>query len=339
MLQNFRFARYRFTYTVQEPLKMPAYKGNVFRSRFGYLLRDITCIGGETQCKTRCQFPDRCVYSKCFETPVPDDSPILRGQPFAPHPFILEPPRTQKLDYTPGDTFTCTLTLIGDVINLLPWLVFTFREIGKRRVGIRGKRGQCHLNKVETLPARNSQSTRTIYTAESELLTDDGLILGLDDVMQGAPQVTNEIELEFLTPTSIKVNGRWTDNLTFEHLVRNLLRRVRFLSYFHCGEDLEVDARVLIEAADAVTDVSDFRWIRADRYSYRTEKSVPMGGFIGKVCFTGELEPFLPFIHLGEYLHIGHHTAFGHGQYRLASPTTPPFSGVSQTNRATEGHS
>ena len=317
MLQNFRFARYRFTYTVQEPLKMPVYKGNVFRSRFGYLLRDITCIGSETECKTQCQFPDRCVYSKCFETPVPDNSPILRGQPFAPHPFILEPPRTQKLDYTPGDTFTCTLTLIGDTINLLPWLVFTFREIGKRRVGLRGKRGQCQLDKVESLPASDSEPSQTIYTAETEMLTDDGLILGLNDVMEAAPHVTDEIELEFLTPTSIKVNKQWMRKLTFEHLIRNLLRRIRFLSYFHCGEDLEVDARALIDAAISVKHTSDFRWIRADRYSYRTEKSVPMDGFIGNVRFTGELEPFLPFIFLGEYLHIGHHTAFGHGQYRI----------------------
>ena len=317
MLQNFRFARYRFTYTVQEPLRMPQYKGNVFRSRFGYLLRDITCIGSEAECKTQCQFPDRCVYSKCFETPVPNDSPILRGQPFAPHPFILEPPRTQKLDYTPGDTFTCTLTLIGDTINLLPWLVFTFREIGKRRVGLRGKRGQCQLDKVDSLPASDSRSSQTIYTAESEMLTDDGLILGLNDVMQTVPHVTGEIELEFLTPTSIKVNKQWMRKLTFEHLIRNLLRRIRFLSYFHCGEDLEVDARALIAAAISVKHTSDFRWIRADRYSYRAEKSIPMGGFIGKVRFTGELEPFLPFIYLGEYLHIGHHTAFGHGQYRI----------------------
>ncbi len=314
---------------------MPAYKGNVFRSRFGYLLRDITCIGGETECRTQCQSPDRCVYSKCFETPVPDDSPMLRGQPFAPHPFILEPPRTEKLDYAPGDAFTCTLTLIGEAIDLLPWLVFTFREIGKRRVGIRGKRGQCQLDAVETLPARGNQDIRTIYTAETELLTDDGLVLGIDEIMGSVPDGINAIELEFLTPTSIKVNGRWTDNLTFEHLVRNLLRRIRFLSYFHCGEDLAVDARALIDAAKAVTHVPSFHWIRADRYSYRAEKSVPMGGFIGKVRFTGALEPFLPFIYLGEYLHIGHHTAFGHGQYRI----TPPSSRVSQTIRAAAVHS
>ena len=320
MLKNFRFAQYRFTYTVQEPLKMPAYKGNVFRSRFGYILRDITCIGGEAECKTHCQFPERCVYSKCFETPVPDDSPILRGQPFAPHPFILEPPATEKSDYAPGDTFTCTLILIGDAINLLPWLVFTFREIGKRRVGIRGERGQCQLDKVESFPASNSEPSQTIYTAESEMLTDDGLILGLDDVIQAAPHVTDKIELEFLTPTSIKVNKQWMRKLTFEHLIRNLLRRIRFLSYFHCGEDLDVDAPALIKAASTIRHQSDLRWLRSDRYSYRAEKSIPMGGFIGKIRFTGELEPFSPFISLGEYLHIGHHTAFGFGQYHIISP-------------------
>lgn len=135
--------------------------------------------------------------------------------------------------------------------------------------------------------------------------------------MRSVPNGVDEIELEFLTPTSIKVSGKWTSHLTFEHLIRNLLRRIRFLSYFHCGEDLEVDARAVIDAAKAVTHVSNFHWIRADRYSYRTEKSIPMGGFIGKIRFTGALEPFLPFIYLGEYLHIGHHTAFGHGQYRI----------------------
>ena len=317
MLQNFRFARYRFTYTAQEPLKMPPNKGNVLRGRFGYILRHITCVGTTRECEERCQYPDRCVYSKCFETPVPEDSPILRGQPYAPHPFVLQPPRTGKLDYAPGEIFSCNLTLIGEAINLLPWMVFTFDQIGKQRIGLPDKRGQCQLDKVESLPARGTHYPQTIYTADTEMLTDEGLILQLDDVMHAAPHATDAIELEFLTPTSIKVNGKWTSELTFEHLIRNLLRRLRFLSYFHCGEDLDVDAPGLIKAAGSVTHQLRLNWLRKDRYSYRTEKSVPMGGFIGTSRFSGALEPFLPFIYLGEYLHIGHHTAFGHGQYRI----------------------
>lgn len=293
-------------------------KGNVFRGRFGYLLRYTACIGDTTQsCEKKCQYPDKCVYSKCFETPVPDDSPILQGQPFAPHPFILQPPRTNKLDYAPHDTFTCDLILIGDAINLLPWIVFTFDQMGKRRLGLQGKRGQCLLEKVESLPTCDNQQPQTIYTAETEILTDDGLILRLDNVLDTAPDLTNTIELEFLTPTSIKVNGKWTNALTFEHLIRNLLQRIRFLNYFHCGEDLDIDAHALIKAADSITHQSHLHWLRKDRYSYRTEKSVPMGGFIGKIRFEGNLKPFQPFICLGEYLHIGHHTAFGFGQYRI----------------------
>ena len=317
MLQNFRFARYRLTYTVQEPLKMPQFKGNIFRGRFGYILRDITCMGNEQQCEKQCQFPGKCIYSKCFETPVPADSPVLRGQTYAPHPFVLEPPRTGKLHYAPGDTFSCNLILIGEAIEVLPWIIFAFFRMAEQRIGIRNERGRCQLMKVESLPARDGDACQTIYTAESEMLTDDGLILRLDDVMQAAPPVTDEIQLEFLTPTSIKVNGRWTSNLTFEYLIRNLLRRIRFLSLCHCGEDLDVDAHTLIAAARSVRHTPDLQWLRRDRYSYRAEKSVPMGGFIGRIRFSGELEPFLPFIYLGEYLHIGHHTAFGFGQYRI----------------------
>ena len=298
---------------------MPRYKGNIFRGGFGYILRGITCIGDTEQCAKRCGFPKECVYSKCFETPVPDDSPFLRGQPFAPHPFVLEPPRTGKRDYAPGDTFDCNLILIGEAMNLLPWMVFTFHEMGKRRIGLRGQRGVCQLEKVESLAVQRDHPPQTIYTAETETLTDEGLILRLADLMEDTPQAADAIELEFLTPTSIKVNGQWTRNLTFEHLTRNLLRRIRFLSYFHCGEDLDVDAPGLIEAACAVRHQFHLRWVRRDRYSHRTEAAIPMDGFIGKVRFEGELGPFLPFIRLGEHLHIGHHTAFGYGQYRLAA--------------------
>ena len=324
MLKNFRFARYRFTYTVEEPLKMPHYKGNVFRSRFGYILRDITCIGSNEQCETHCQFPDRCIYSKCFETPVPDDSPILRGQPFAPHPFILEPPRTGKLEYAPGDTFACTLILIGEAIHLLPWIVFSFDQIGKRRIGIRGERGHCRLETVESLSVHENHQPQTIYTAKHAMLTDDGYILGVDDVIETLPDTADQIQLRFLTPTSLKVNGRWTRTLSFELLIRNLLRRIRFLSYFHCGEDLVVDTHGLLAAAASIQQDSHLKMVRKNRFSYRTERSVPMDGFIGSVCFSGDLHPFLPFIYLGESLHIGHHTAFGYGHYRITSSSESP---------------
>ena len=321
MLQNFRFARYRFIYTVDEPLRLPQYKGNVFGSRFGYTFRHITCLGDTDACETECQCPNQCVYSRCFEPPMPDDSPILRDQPFAPHPFVLEPPRTGKLTYTPGDTLVCNLILIGEAINLLSWMVFAFNEVGRRGIGLPGERGRCLLDRVESLPASGKSEGESVYTAESEMLMGKGLILGLDDVMRAAPDVARRIELEFLTPASIKVGGRWTSDLRFEHLMRDLLRRIRLLSSCYCGEDLDVDVASLLKAADGVTHESHLRWFRSDLRSHGTEHSMPVGGFVGKIRFTGYLTPFVPFLRLGEYLHIGHHTAFGYGQYRVRGMT------------------
>ena len=39
------------------------------------------------------------------------------------------------------------------------------------------------------------------------------------------------------------VGGRWTNRLTFKHLMRNLLRCIRFLSYFRYGADLNVEVK------------------------------------------------------------------------------------------------
>lgn len=321
MLQNFRFARYRFTYTVLEPLRLPQYKGNVFGNRFRYTLRDITCLGDMDQCNTQCQLADQCVYARCFETPVPDESPVRHDQPWAPHPFVLEPPRTRKLEYALGDTLVCHIILIGDSINLLPWLVFTFNEVGKRRIGLQGKRGRCLLEKVESLSARGDGQHQTVYTAETQTLAENSLILRPDGVMRTAPNVAHGIELEFLTPTNIKGAGHWASDLRFEHFIGDLLHRIRFLSYFHCGEDFNVDTSVLRKAANSVMHESHLRWFGSDRRSHRAESSIPVGGFIGRIRYSGNLAPFLPFIYLGEYLHIGPYTALGYGQYRLRGIT------------------
>lgn len=91
--------------------------------------------------------------------------------------------------------------------------------------------------------------------------------------------------------------------------------------YYGEDLDLDVDTADLFKAADTVAHESHLRWVRADRWSHQ-EASIPMGGFVGNIRFTGNLTSFLPFIFLGAHLHIGHHTALGYEQYRLKSVTT-----------------
>lgn len=44
-----------------------------------------------------------------------------------------------------------------------------------------------------------------------------------------------------------------------------------------------------------------------------------MGGFIGRMQYRGDPRPFLPFLRLGEVLHIGKHSSFGMGHYVMES--------------------
>ncbi|VVB97205.1 CRISPR-associated endoribonuclease Cas6 [uncultured archaeon] len=112
--------------------------------------------------------------------------------------------------------------------------------------------------------------------------------------------------------------ARVAKEINFEILVRNLLRRLSWISEVHCGEKWELDWKGLIERAKKVKIVSsDLKWKELERYSERQETRMKMGGLLGEITFEGELAEFMPFIKLGEYLHIGKGTVFGLGKYQI----------------------
>jgi len=100
--------------------------------------------------------------------------------------------------------------------------------------------------------------------------------------------------------------------------MRVLLRRLSNLAYFHCGTELNLDFRGLIAAAEQIETVtSDLRWYDWERYSARQDVRMKLGGFVGRVTYRGDLQPFLPLLRLGEVVHIGKGTSFGLGKYVL----------------------
>ncbi|MEK6320444.1 MAG: CRISPR system precrRNA processing endoribonuclease RAMP protein Cas6 [Acidobacteriota bacterium] len=125
--------------------------------------------------------------------------------------------------------------------------------------------------------------------------------------------------VRFLTPARIRVNGDLQTDLSFELLVRNLLRRVSTLAAVHGRGAIELDYRGLIDRAASVkTRSSRLVWWDLDRYSNRQQTKMKLGGFIGEVEYEGEaVEEFLPLLVAGELLNIGTGTSFGLGCYRI----------------------
>lgn len=317
MPQAFQLSRFRFTIKTLGGVVFPAYKGSVFRGGFGYAFKKVACTQKDTTCDD-CLLKSTCVYSYVFETSPQKDSEILRLYPRVPHPFIIEPPPDERQSYPPGTEIDFHLVLIGKAIDYLPYFIYTFIELGQSGLG--RTRARYELTRVEALNAKKLPVP--IYTGESKTILANPPVISFDlDGRGPSSGHDSTLELRFLTPARMRYGGSLTDQLPFHVLIRNLLRRISALSYFHCGEKLNWDFRGLIESAKAVETVSsDLRWSDWERYSTRQAQRMKLGGMVGTISYRSEpgvLTEFFPMLNLGQYIHVGKGTSFGLGRYEV----------------------
>jgi CRISPR-associated endoribonuclease Cas6 len=164
-----------------------------------------------------------------------------------------------------------------------------------------------------------------VYTRESNLVQPPANAISWADLCaahsgrNGATSV-RQITLRFLTPTMLKADSALVRRPTFATILKRLRDRINALSYFYCGNGLDIDFKAFGEQAEGIKTVADStRWVESTRYSRRREVTHDLSGFIGEVSFEGELAPFIPYLKLGEYVHVGKNAVFGNGWYRIES--------------------
>ena len=316
MLDKFTFSQFIFEMSAVDELRLPEYKGSTLRGAFGHAFKKVVCTLRNKDCND-CILKERCVYSYVFETPPPSDTSIMKKYPAAPHPFVILPPTEDKRLYRKDETLNFSLTLIGKATEYLPYFIYTFDELGK--MGIGKGRGRYCLTRVSTGSHSGGNGQKEIYLGEKKVLKGGYKAIAWKDIIhKNGFSGKNELKLVFLTPTRIKFQEDLVVDLEFHMLIRNLLRRISTLSYFHCGSELDIDFKQLIKDAEKIeTKNRSLSWQDWERYSNRQETRMKMGGFVGGISFQGDLEQFLPFIALGEYIQVGKGTSFGLGKYEI----------------------
>lgn len=308
---KFPFKKFEFQIKPEELIILPAYKGSTLRGGFGNAFKRIVCAIRSKEC-TECILKEKCIYSYVFETPPPSDTKIMRKYTSAPHPFIIEPPPERKRSYTLKDEITFGLILIGKSIDYLPYFIYTFDELGK--LGIGKGRGKYNLKKVKSKGRIIYDSkTKTLKTFKHDFLSLYSILKKIDT------HISKQLTINFLTPTRIVYNGHLTFDLEFHILMRNLLRRLSLLSYFHCNVDTtDWDFKGIIEKAkDIKVKDKSLKWYDWERYSARQDTRMKMGGFVGEIVFEGNIAPFMPIIKAGEVVHAGKGTGFGLGKFEI----------------------
>jgi len=311
MLEHFELAKFSFDFVACANGHLPEFKGSILRGGFGHIFKGIVCLNEQGNCRS-CEDRHSCAYLYIFETPVIQPGDKFSRYSDVPRPFVVDPCNAKKRTFVEGDPLQFGLVLVGKAIEYLPYFIFCFDELGRKGMGT--ERVRFNLKRVCGFDFGRGQWL-PVYDPESRTLSDNLPIISADRLPFNCEDT---LRLEFLTPTRIKYRENYITNMEFHIMIRNLLRRITMLMLFHCGSELDIDANELVSLAKMV-DVRewDLRWHDFQRYSTRQNAPMELGGFVGSVAYKGDFEEFMPFIALGEQIHIGKNTTFGLGKYTI----------------------
>lgn len=300
-----RYLPLSIQFTATGPLDLPEFKGGVVRGGFGLALRRVCCPFPDRKCQD-CLLRLRCVWSYVFNTPRPENAPVLSRIETVPQPFVLEPPDDERTRLPRNSRLRFGLLLLGRAIDYLPYFICAFEELSV--LGLGRNRAPLRLDGVY-------QDGRRIYQPERQALIRDVTVSEFDLAPADVP--VSRLRLELITPTRLIHQGRLCRRPEFHILIRALLRRIWLLSTFH-DQPVELEHRRLIAQAQTVRmSAAVFAGAGWYHFSRRQGRVVEREGVTGWAVYEGELTPFLGLLRAGELLHIGKGATFGMGKYRL----------------------
>ncbi len=308
VLEKLVFQVFEFVLVPGESIVFPNFKGNVFRGSLGKALRRLTCASGLDDCKN-CLLSNNCIYSRIFESFNPGVNQSILGKvEKAPHPFIIDVDEKNRLEYSMNQDIRFRLTLIGEAMKYISYFILAFIDIGA--YGIGSTRGCFKIKQVRA-------AGQEIYNPLKKQVTlDFDSIPGTRFMGEKWDKGCLNISLE--TPLRLKYSHRFQKQITFPMIASNLLRRLYLLANHYCEGPVSVDMKELIEMSKKVVLVnSEIYWHQQERYSYRQNRGVSMAGVSGTLDFKGDFNPFIAFLRIGEYLHLGKGTSFGLGKIKI----------------------
>jgi hypothetical protein len=247
-----------------------------------------------------------------------------------------------KSTYEPGEKLQFDVLLIGKAVEYLPYFVLSFREV-ERGFGL--NRARCQLDEVSSdgqlggskpCPQRTGAENEkahgceveSVYTLRDQLLHVPRVPTMAEYVNRREVDLRHEtmdttfLIVNFLSPTSLRFQGREIRNPEFHHLFKRVRDRVNSLCTFYGPGSIDTDFKALGALAERVTTArTSLRWVERTRFSSKRRRRHELSGFIGKCIYdlsdlpSGVREELLRWLLAGELLHVGKHTVWGNGRF------------------------
>ena len=313
-ITTFPLARYRLEWQASTPIRLPDYAGSMLRGAFGHALRKLACMTRQKEC-TGCPLLSTCPYPAIFAPPPPAAHALQKFSQI-PVPYIIEAPDWGARNIGAGESFAFHLVLVGRALRELPLIILAWRRAFTRGVGA----GDGAAELVRVVHCGETQETE-IHRPDTGTLAPHAQEVAFNTVDNDGTQ-HSALTLHFNTPLRLQKNGRALppDKLNARTLLMALVRRANLLAEFHADGALVEDFSSLLAATATIQDSKHLVWRDWTRYSSRQQQKMSLGGVVGDWTISGPLTPFIPFLHLGEWLHVGKEAAFGLGHYTLHTP-------------------
>lgn len=314
----------RFTVVAETEIGFQDFKGSALRGALAHCLRRTFCPEWRAE-KTEPLHQALCPICQLLSWEGDEETSGDVRRPYA-----LQPPRGEQNRFTPGDSFQFGVTLFGEKLGYLPYLVLAVQGVGRTGIGQangHGQRGRFRLERIDAVnrltgavcpmlvPGSNMVNTQTEPVNHAQVLA---AARSLTDRLHNRG---NLLSLRFLTPMRVTQDEHMAKTPEFFPLVKQMARRLLDLSAQHAGgrpADV-VLKRDLYSAADAVRLVEDTTtWWDLTGYSGRLQQTQHLGGYVGTATYhTDDWGPLLPWLIWGSVTQVGKNIVKGCGLYQL----------------------
>jgi hypothetical protein len=301
-------ARYGFSFRMREELRLPEYAGSLLRGQLGASLRRISCMTG-ARCCPGCPLYRTCPYPAIFETPAPAAHALQRFTE-VPNPYVVEPPPLATRRVPVGGTLSFHLVLVGRAREQLPLVAYALQRAFEHGIGRARAKGV-----LVDVVCEEPGNARSVWDVERACILPHEQTLCVPEL----PAV-DAVELAIATPLRLQSQGRpvSAERLRPRTLLTALLRRASLLLELHAGlPPVGAEAARLAAAAARLADERRLAWKDWRRFSSRQQQEMTLGGVVGEWRLSGELAELLPWLWLGQWLHVGKNATMGMGRYTL----------------------
>lgn len=287
---------YRFHYEAEREIKIPPFPGKLLHGALGNALRKTLCQRPKLPACEPCTEQANCGYRYLFRNNL---APIAGNiqQPQSPPPHILRFDQQYFSSIPARHRFSLELVIIGDANFAIDDVIAAMQLLGKQGIA----QQPAHLTQIEQVIPYDLP--RSILTPQDHQVSS----------YPPLPEMPDKVTAQFITPYIIHGTGKQAFDSS--QWVMSIIRRIALLQNTYTDVALTPDFRAL----KAQTQQLPFS--RPELYLYETEHSRQhhYSGLLGSVDLHLSEQPELwPWLHLGQWLHVGKRTSYGFGAYRLA---------------------